>query len=305
VLKNGIETVYPDLHKYSDQLFSPSVIINILKENGLALKRRMGQNLLINRDAALRILQYGCLQSDDRVLEIGPGLGTMTFLLAEKVKQVVAVEIDSGFVKYLQRMIDEFGVRNVHIVHADFLSLRSDELESPSKVISNFPYSIAIKALIMIAEEMDSVQTVVGTVQRELASRITAVPGEKDYSFVSVYLQFLTQVSIVENVVGAQNFFPQPEVESSVIRVYRDTGHRVGEVGFFRETARQAFSNRRKKLINNLSAPGLDVQRSDLERIVSDLFGNPHIRAEELTVSDFTRLCAELRRFLKTLPGLR
>jgi 16S rRNA (adenine1518-N6/adenine1519-N6)-dimethyltransferase len=284
-----------DLRKYTEQLFSPSTIIRILKQNGLSLKRGMGQNLLINRDAALRILQYGDLQSEDGVLEIGPGLGTMTFLLAERVKRVVAVEIDSGFAAYLRRTIDEFRVRNVQVIHADFLTLQPGDMGSPRKVISNFPYRIAIKALIMIAENMHSVQTVVGTVQRELAHRISAAPGKKDYSFVSVYLQYLNRIHVVESLIGPQNFFPRPEVESAVIRMHRDNLRRVAEVEFFKETARQAFSSRRKKLINNLSVSGRGVQRSDLERILSELFGNTSVRAEELTVSDFTRLCKALR----------
>ncbi len=291
-----------DIREYSTQVFAPSHIVQILQANGLALKKSFGQNLLINRDAALRTLQYANLHAGDRVLEIGPGLGALTFLLAGIVQEVVAIEIDRGFAAHLSRKTEEFACGTVRIIHSDFLSLRLDDLpfsEPPNRVLSNFPYSIAIKSLIRIVDEFHSVDSITGMVQRELADRISASPGDKQYSFVSVYLQYHMEVRVVERRIGPQNFFPSPDVESSIVVLKRKRGQSGPEMKLFKDVVKKAFSSRRKRLAKNLQSLPLKGSRSRVERIVYELFNNPGIRAEELSVADFTRLCTALRPSVK------
>jgi 16S rRNA (adenine1518-N6/adenine1519-N6)-dimethyltransferase len=245
----------------------------------------------------MRTLHYADLHAGDRVLEIGPGLGALTFLLTGIVREVVAVEIDRGFAAHLSRKKEEFACDTIRIIHGDFLSLRLSDLpfsESPNRVLSNFPYSIAIKSLIRIADEFNSVDSVTGMVQRELADRITASPGDKQYSFVSVYLQYHMDVRVVERRIGPQNFFPSPDIESSIVVLKRKRGQSGLEGKLFKDVVKKAFSSRRKRLAKNLQSLPLKDSRSQVERIVDELFNNPGIRAEELSVFDFTRLCAAL-----------
>jgi 16S rRNA (adenine1518-N6/adenine1519-N6)-dimethyltransferase len=289
-----------ELKSYTAQLFSPSFIIDILKQNNLSLKKSMGQNLLINHDLATRIIKYAEIKTTDRVLEIGPGLGTMTLLLAEFAEQVIAVEIDAGFVRFMKRQLEKFELGNIYIIHGDFLDRRIEELiarYNPNKVVSNFPYSVAMKALIRIAEKFWDVSRITGTVQRELAERITALPGKKEYSAVSVYLQYLTNTMVVQKRISPQNFFPVPEVESSIVDMRRLDRHAMEEVNFFRDVVRVGFSGKRKQLIKNLQGLHLSISKDEIERIVEELFDDRKIRAERLSVDDFSRLAEILRGY--------
>jgi 16S rRNA (adenine1518-N6/adenine1519-N6)-dimethyltransferase len=171
-----------------NKVFSPSFITEILKHRGLSLKKRYGQNFLINRSLAERILKHADLNKNSTVMEIGPGLGTLTFLLSGKVKQVIAVEIDSGFSKYLDEIVEKNGILNIRIINEDFIhfSFKNSRLsEKPDKVISNFPYSTGIKSILKIVDEFNSVECIIGTVQKELADRLVAHPGSKNYAYVS------------------------------------------------------------------------------------------------------------------------
>jgi 16S rRNA (adenine1518-N6/adenine1519-N6)-dimethyltransferase len=284
-------------------LFSPSEILAVLREHNLSLKKSFGQNFLINRDIVTRIMQYAGLGASDIVLEIGPGLGGMTRLMAERVRAVVAVEIDGGITRYLREAIREGRVQNVEVVNGDFLktdALAVSRFGPPSKVVSNFPYSIGIRALVRIVDEFPSVHTIVGTVQRELAGRITASPGSGDYAAVSVYLQHASRISILEKRISPGSFFPKPAVDSSIIflRVRRDSAIPRDRLSAFNEFLHVCFANRRKTLRNNLlhnledrTITALEgYSRNDLEELVEDMFSNATVRAEELSVTDFERL---------------
>jgi 16S rRNA (adenine1518-N6/adenine1519-N6)-dimethyltransferase len=290
------------LPEYTEKIFNPSFIIEVLRSQKLALRKVFGQNLLINRELASRILDYGKLCGDDRVLEIGPGLGALTFLLAERVERVVAVEIDRGFVDYLTKKIGEYGIKDTQIIHDDFVSLRPEVLDglyNPNKVISNFAYSIAIKSLIKIAESLPAVEMIVGTVQKELADRIAALPGTRDYSFVSVYLQYLMQVEVVEKRIHPQCFFPKPDVESSVVLLSRRYAPKSRDRALFKHVVKGAFAHRRKRIVSNLaSTHGLPPVR-DIERVIVAQVGDVSVRAEALSVEDFIGICTALKGYMK------
>jgi 16S rRNA (adenine1518-N6/adenine1519-N6)-dimethyltransferase len=247
------------------------------------------------------MLVYSSLHSHDSVLEIGPGLGTMTLPMAEQAGIITAVEIDRGFARYLDRIVTELGLVNISIVDGDFLSLRVQDLpcrRQPNKVVSNFPYSVAIKSIIRIAEHFQSVDLVVGTVQRELADRITAKPGIKDYSFVSVYVQFLMDTSVLEKRILPQSFFPRPEVESAVIKLTRRRMGLECNQLLFKQVVRSGFSNRRKRLVRNLGSVFNGISAPELSQVVGEAIGDSSVRAEQLSVDDFVRLCKVLQRIL-------
>lgn len=286
---------------YVKNIFSPSFIINVLQEHALSQKKKYGQNFLINRDIASRIIKLADLNKDSTVLEIGPGLGTLTFLIAKQVKRIIAVEIDRGFTRYLQNEIEKLGFRNVCIINKDFLRLKKNDLhllENPDKVISNFPYCIGIKALLKIVDEFQSVDRIIGTVQKELADRITAKPGVKNYSFVSVYLQYLSRVRVIEKNISPKNFFPSPEVTSSLIELQPVHETVPIEAGIFKKIVKASFSNRRKNIVNNLHMSEIGIDQHVLKQIVSERFKNVKIRAEALSIQDFIELSGDIMRFV-------
>ncbi len=286
---------------YVKNIFSPSFIINVLQEHALSQKKKYGQNFLINRDIASRIIKLADLNKDSTVLEIGPGLGTLTFLIAKQVKRIIAVEIDRGFTRYLQNEIEKLGFRNVCIINKDFLRLKKNDLhllENPDKVISNFPYCIGIKALLKIVDEFQSVDRIIGTVQKELADRITAKPGVKNYSFVSVYLQYLSRVRVIEKNISPKNFFPSPEVTSSLIELQPVHATVPIEAGIFKKIVKASFSNRRKNIVNNLHMSEIGIDQHVLKQIVSERFKNVKIRAEALSIQDFIELSGDIMRFV-------
>jgi 16S rRNA (adenine1518-N6/adenine1519-N6)-dimethyltransferase len=288
------------LTEYQRKIFTPTFIISTLREQGLALRKSHGQNLLINRDLAMRILDYGELSRSDSVLEIGPGLGTMTFFLAERVRQVAAVEVDRGFVRCLSSAVEEFGVRNIRLIHRDVLSLRFEDLLDsglPNKVVSNFPYSVAIKAIITVAEHFPTVESIVGTVQRELAERLTAQPGSEEYSFVSVYLQYLMKTRTLERRIPPSSFFPSPGVESAIVILSRKDEQMGLDRKTFRLVVKAGFSHRRQRLAKNLRALYPAVSAREIEQVVAETLGGSGVRAEEVSVEGFVRLTEALEEY--------
>jgi 16S rRNA (adenine1518-N6/adenine1519-N6)-dimethyltransferase len=280
------------------KVFSPSFITEVLQNRGLSLKKRYGQNFLINRGLAEKIIKHANLNKSSTVLEIGPGLGTLTFMLCEKVRRVIAVEIDSGFCKYLEEIADKAGIGNVRVINKDFIQLGYENwepYEKPDKVISNFPYSAGIKSILKVVDEFKSVENIIGTVQKELAERLVAKPGSKNYAFVSVYLQYVSRIRVLDHTISPSNFFPSPEVVSTLIEVKPVKGELPVAPEIFKMIVRAGFANRRKNLINNLKTSNIGIDEDKLKTIVQDRLGDIKIRAESLPVEDFAGLVADLR----------
>jgi 16S rRNA (adenine1518-N6/adenine1519-N6)-dimethyltransferase len=286
--------------EYIQRIFSPSGIISILKEQNLSLKERYGQNLLINRDIAARIIQNSDLHKGDTILEIGPGLGALTFSMADCTKHVIACEVDRGFAIFLENKALKLGYKNISVIHRDFLKLGEADLPDnihPSKAVSNFPYNIAIKGIVKIIEEYPWINRVTGTVQDEIAQRILAKPGTKSYSYISVLIQSMAEVEYILKKVTPSNFFPEPKVHSAVITIVPYKKQHTTNSGFFKRIVKQGFANRRKSLVNNLSSLG--VEKGRLKEITSELFHDERIRAEELSVMDFAKLCETISMYLQ------
>ncbi len=283
---------------YIELILSPSGIIRVLRENNLALKQRYGQNLLINHDIASYIITTADLCAHDTVLEIGPGLGALTFSIARQVETVIACEVDRGFARVLRQKAQELGFRNIRVVEADFLKADLSALDgacTPTTVISNFPYSIGIRAMIKIIEEYPRVRRITGTVQEEIAQRMTAKPGAKNYSSVSVYLQYMAEIAVSMRKISPSNFFPRPEVYSAVVGMDLKRGDFPVNPLFFKRVAKMGFSSRRKNLVNNLSSSELGVGKDRLRDVVRESFDDERIRAEDLSVGDFITLCKKLK----------
>jgi 16S rRNA (adenine1518-N6/adenine1519-N6)-dimethyltransferase len=284
------------------KLFTPAFIAATLDRYGLSLKKRYGQNYLINRKIAERILEYADVRGNDTVLEIGPGLGSLTFLLAAKARKVVSVEIDSGVVRFLGDAVKELGATNVEIVHGDFLAMGAGDLlgwagrpdgqpnRFSEKVVSNFPYSIGTRAILKILRELPAVTGITGMLQRDLAERMTAGPGSKSYAALSVTIQYRAHIRIVVPSVSAGNFFPRPDVVSAIVSIRPKLPSGSVDHAAFDRVVRAGFANRRKSLVGNLLTSGVARDRHAVSEYVGDAFGDPKIRAERLAIDDFVSL---------------
>jgi len=250
-------------------------------------KKSLGQNFLKDPHYLNKIVEAAGIVSEDRVLEIGPGLGHMTRLLAERAKQVLALELDERLIPVLQK---EFGpLPNVEIVQADALEYDYETLSGKWKVVANLPYYIStpiIQKLLAYREKFTSLTLML---QKEVAERITASPGGKDYGYLSVLVQLHTLPKL-HFVVPPGAFTPRPEVDSAVITLaVQEHPAAAGlDQHYFIRLVKAAFSQRRKTLRNALKQ--LDVPAAKMDRALEETGIDLGRRAETLTIEEFARL---------------
>ena len=290
-----------ELLKSKDQIYRPDVIKSILKSYNISLKKRFGQNFLINKSLADYIIKLLVLRPSDRVVEIGPGLGAITLLLAEKAKQVVAFEIDRGVFNILNDIIKVFNIKNILLINEDFLRLSDKSKEVISnfdKMVSNFPYSTGQRMVIESIEKFDNIKQIVGTLQREVADRFISSPGNKNYGFISAWIRYISNISL-KKIVSPENFFPKPEVDSAIVEIIPKLPDNI-KLENMKVFIKCCFMNKRKSLVNNiLSCKNLAntiifKDKQLLIRKVKELFGDEKIRAEKLSSFDFNKLYNEL-----------
>lgn len=236
------------------------VTLHILRAFGLHVSKRLGQNFLVDEAAVDAIVAAAGVQAGDAVLEIGPGIGTLTQGLLEAGAKVVAVELDQRLVGVLRETLA--GYEDVRVVHGDILKIDipREMAAAPYKVIANLPYYITTPILMLLLERRLPITVLVTMVQKEVALRMVAAPGGKDYGALSVAVQYYTAPEIVLSV-PPRSFIPAPAVESAVIRCTvreRPPVEVVDEAAFFR-VVKAAFAQRRKTLANALKAAGIDA----------------------------------------------
>jgi len=299
-------------------LTSVKTIKALCKKYNFWPSRKSGQNFLISQDVLEKIIQAANLNSQDLVLEIGAGFGTLTFALTLRVKKVIAVELDKRLAKALRDLLNVQNVQdvqNVKIVEGDIFELRTKNQELGTvngeprtmnqelgtlndlgyKLVSNLPYNITSLVLRNFLEEKPRPSEMILLVQKEVAERVVAKPGEM--SLLSVACQFYSQPEIV-GYVTKENFWPQPEVDSAILKI-QGVSHstlklrRVKLEGIdvkkFFSLVKIGFSARRKQLKNNLSA-GLRLDRGKIEECLHKIGLDLKIRAQDLSVDDWVRL---------------
>jgi 16S rRNA (adenine1518-N6/adenine1519-N6)-dimethyltransferase len=267
---------------------SPGEIRALLEERGLALKKRWGQNFLVNRGARARLVEILAPQPGETVWEIGPGLGAMTELLTGAAARVFAFEVDRGLCRFLGESFE--GQHSFTLVPGDFIETWKDTLRrfgAPDRILGNLPYS---SASLMIADIIESglrPARMVFTVQRELADRMASPPGQKSYSSFSVLCQACFTVADRGDLQPG-SFYPVPEVVSSIVEMTAAADAPVGdELKSLSVVARSLFSSRRKTIRNNAKD---DAIREALGREGID----PGLRAEQLPPAVFVRLARRL-----------
>lgn len=267
----------------------------VLSRHGFYLKRRLGQNFLVDDSVVRRILGLAELTAADRVLEVGPGIGTLTVALLGTGAQVVAIEADRELPKVLAETCADDGER-LTLISGDALKVIPTGLAdlgeaTPNKLVSNLPYQVAATVILKALVELDSVSRLVVMVQAEVADRIAAHPSTKAYGAYTAKLSLLARVS-GRFEVSPSSFMPPPHVMSSVVRIERDEVVSKDEYARCARLIDAAFAQRRKTIRNSLQARGFEREALDAAFERCDIAGS--VRAETLSAQDFIRLARAL-----------
>jgi len=260
-------------------------------------KKSLGQNFLVDENAAWKIIDAADIKPDDTVVEIGPGHGVLTEKLAERAGRVIAIELDGRLYESLRREFAE--KQNVEVVLADALKYDYEAIGAGVKVVANLPYYISTPILSRLIKARTNIRLMVLMLQKEVAERITAQPGGKDYGYLSVMVQLYTEPRAMFDV-SRESFKPVPKVDSSVVRlaVREAPAAACRDYSLFERVVSASFSLRRKTLKNALKASDLFTDEGLAG--LSDSGIDPIRRAETLTVPEFARLTDFLFEFRKT-----
>lgn len=278
------------------KLIHPQNTIALIKAHAFSFKKRFGQNFLVDPLVLEKIINGAEISPSDTVLEIGPGIGTLTQALCDAAGEVIAVEIDRELIPILSETLQEF--QNVRVINEDVLKLDLSKLsEKPLRVVANLPYYITTPIIMALFESGAPLKSITVMVQKEVAERMQAAPGGKDYGALSLAVQYYADARIIANV-PPNCFIPRPNVGSAVIHLEK---HEIPPVSpkdpsFMFQLIKTAFSQRRKTLLNTLrNDASLGLTKERLEAVFSELGLPPDIRGERLSLSEFAELSDRLR----------
>ena len=279
-----------------EKLSNPQRTIEVIKKYEFCFQKKFGQNFLIDGHVLDKIIAGAGVTKDDMVLEIGPGIGTMTQYLAEAAGKVVAVEIDRNLLPILQETLADY--YNVKVIHADVLSLDLEKLVQeenggrPIKVVANLPYYITTPIIMALFEQHVPLANVTVMVQKEVAARMKSGPGSKDYGALSLAVQYYAEPYIVANV-PCNCFMPRPNVDSAVIRLtrYEEPPVQVKDEKMLFKIIRASFNQRRKTLQNGLNnSSELNFTKDQIAAAIAEAGFSPSVRGEALTLEQFAKL---------------
>lgn len=274
----------------------PQNTIEILQKYNFKFQKKFGQNFLIDTHVLEKIISAAGITKDDFVLEIGPGIGTMTQYLCESAREVMAVEIDSNLIPVLSETLSEYD--NVTVVNEDILKLDINKIAQehnegkPIKVVANLPYYITTPIIMGLFESHVPLESVTVMVQKEVALRMQSDPGTKDYGALSLAVQYYSDAEIVANV-PANCFMPRPNVGSAVIRLtcHNKPPVNVEDEKFMFRIIRASFNQRRKTLQNGLgNDTGLNVSKEQAAAAIEKMGLKATVRGETLSLEQFAEL---------------
>ena len=277
-------------------LGNPQNTIEILQKYNFNFQKKFGQNFLIDEHVLDKIIRAAEITKDDYVLEIGPGIGTMTQYLACAAREVTAVEIDRALIPILEDTLKEYD--NVSIINGDILKVDIAALAKeknggrPIKVVANLPYYITTPIIMGLFESRVPLKSITIMVQKEVADRMQVGPGTKDYGALSLAVQYYAKPEIVANV-PPNCFIPRPNVGSAVIRLtrYEEPPVQVKDEKKMFALIRASFNQRRKTLVNGLGNAGLPgITKESAAAALAQMSLSPTVRGEALTLEQFARL---------------
>lgn len=285
------------------KLINPQETIQTIQENAFHFQKRFGQNFLIDENVLTNIISRSEITKEDCVLEIGPGIGTMTQALSEAAGHVIAVEIDANLIPILQETLS--ACSNVTIIHADILKTDIRALADtynqgkPIKVVANLPYYITTPIIMSLFESHVPLYSITIMIQKEVADRIRALPSSKDYGALSLAVQYYAEPEIIQQV-PPSCFIPRPGVGSAVVRLKRfDTPPViVQDERWMFSIIKAAFGQRRKTLQNALFS-GLGIDKTVIAEKLTEMSLSPLSRGEALSLSEFALLSDHLYAYKK------
>lgn len=280
----------------NEKLSDPKKTIEVIQKYQFAFQKRFGQNFLIDAHVLEKIVSAAGITKDDCVLEIGPGIGTMTQYLAESAGQVIAVEIDTNLLPILADTLKDYS--NVKVINQDILKVDINELVKeynngrPIKVVANLPYYITTPIIMGLFESNVPIDNITVMVQKEVADRMQVGPGTKDYGALSLAVQYYAKPEIVA-IVPPNCFMPRPNVGSAVIRLtrHKEVPVQVNDEKLMFKIIRASFNQRRKTLANGLNnAPDIHLSKEVIQESIEELGVPVTIRGEALTLQQFAQL---------------
>ncbi len=272
----------------------------ILRKYGFSFQKKYGQNFLIDGNILDKIIESAQITKEDCVLEIGPGIGTMTQCLAEKAREVVAVEIDKNLIPILEETLSAYD--NVTILNKDILKVDINKIieekngGEPVKVVANLPYYITTPIIMSLFESHVPLKSVTVMVQKEVADRMQVGPGTKDYGALSLAVRYYAEPTVVVRV-PASCFMPRPNVDSAVVRLtcFEKPPVEVADEAYLFAIIRASFNQRRKTLANGLvNAGNIGVDRGVVEKVLGEMGLPTMTRGETLTLEQFAELSNRL-----------
>ena len=280
----------------NQKLSDPKKTIEVIQKYQFAFQKRFGQNFLIDAHVLEKIVSAAGITKDDCVLEIGPGIGTMTQYLAESAGQVIAVEIDTNLLPILTDTLKDYS--NVKVINQDILKVDINELVKeynngrPIKVVANLPYYITTPIIMGLFESNVPIDNITVMVQKEVADRMQVGPGSKDYGALSLAVQYYASPYIVANV-PPNCFIPRPNVGSAVIRLtrYQEPPVQVKDPKLMFKLIRASFNQRRKTLQNGLNnSPEVSFSKEEITKAIESLGVSSSVRGEALSLEQFAQL---------------
>ena len=277
-----------------DRLSSHRATKDIVDKHGFKFSKSLGQNFLIDDNVIDKIIDGARVKEGDKVIEVGPGIGTLTREMAKRAEKVVAVEIDKNLIPILKETLADFG--NTEVVNEDILKVDINKLVDeklsggPVKLIANLPYYITTPIVMKFLEEDIPVTDIVVMVQKEVADRMNAVPSTKDYGALSVAVQYYCDTEIVAKA-PRHMFIPQPKVDSTVIGLHirEERKYKADNEQLFFKTVKAAFGQRRKTLLNSLSSMGV-LDKAKIKEVLAEAGIDEKRRGETLSIEEFAHL---------------
>lgn len=279
-------------------MHSTSQLKALLKKENIKIKKCLGQNFLVDEKYLNHIINSCNIKREDYVIEIGPGLGVLTESLSSICKQLIAIEFDKRFCSFLKSQ----RYKNVEIVCADILKYNiksaSERFGTKFKVIGNLPYYITSPIIVYLIDNRKYIESAFITVQKEVAERLTSPPGRKSYGSLSCLVQFYTRPQVLFSM-PKKAFYPQPEVESALVRLefLKEPSVKVKDESLYFKIIKAAFGKRRKTILNALSTSNIfNIDKEQISRILSNSGIDPNRRGETLSLEEFARITKEALR---------
>lgn len=295
-MQRGVETM-------NKRLSSHSATMDLVKKHGFKFTKSLGQNFLIDDNIVDKIVAGAGIGPGDKIIEVGPGIGTLTREMASRAQNLMAVEIDKNLIPILEDTLGDYDnvkIVNEDIIKADIKWLIDENLSGgPVKLVANLPYYITTPIIMRFLEENINVTDIVVMVQKEVAERMNAQPGGKDFGALSVAVQYYCDTEIVAKV-PRHLFVPQPNVDSIVIalRVRPERKYKVDDEGLYFKVVKAAFGQRRKTLLNSISSMG-NLAKDQVKEALEEAGIDPKRRGETLSLDEFAILSNVIGNKLK------